>query len=67
MLTQTQRFCRVSYIGFTAGTRKHRDARNVTHAYAIPLLQIKAPKSGMRTNKNLLRMCDAQQTIKIGM
>jgi len=29
---RTQPFCRVSYIGFTAGTRKHRDARNVIHA-----------------------------------
>src|SRR5664280_2587714 len=26
-----------------------------------------SPKSGVQTNNNLLRMCDAQQTIKIGM
>jgi hypothetical protein len=25
------------------------------------------PEIGVRTNKTLLRMCDAQQTIKIGM
>jgi len=61
-----QRFCRVSYSGFTAGTRKPRDRRNVTHAQAIPLLHKEAPKSGVRTNKNLLCMCDAQQTGKIG-
>jgi hypothetical protein len=29
---KTQRFCRISYVGFTAGARKHRGARNVTHA-----------------------------------
>ena len=28
MFAKTQRFCRVSNSGFTAGTRKHRDARN---------------------------------------
>ena len=32
VLARTQRFCRVSYIGSAAGTRKHRDARNGTHA-----------------------------------
>jgi hypothetical protein len=26
-----------------------------------------SPKSGVQTNNNLLCMCDAQQTIKIGM
>jgi len=36
-------------------------------AKAIPLLHKEAPKSGVRTNKALLRVCDAQQTIKIGM
>jgi len=36
-------------------------------AKAIPLFHKEAPKSGVRTNNTLLRMCDAQQTIKIGM
>ena len=46
-----QRFCRVSYSGFTAGTRKPRDRRNVTHAQAIPLLHKEAPKSGVRNEQ----------------
>ena len=29
---QTQRFCRVSYIGLTAATRKHRDTRSVPNS-----------------------------------
>jgi hypothetical protein len=64
---ETQRFCRVSYIDFTAGARKHRGARNVTPAEAIPLLHKDASKSGVPTNKNLRRMFDARQIIKIGM
>jgi hypothetical protein len=60
-----QRFCRVSYIGFTAVPQKHRDAGNVT-----PPKRFRCFKGGLemgRTNNNLLRACDAQQTIKIGM
>jgi hypothetical protein len=34
---------------------------------AIPLTSNEAPKSGLRTTKNLLPMWDAPQTIKIGM
>jgi hypothetical protein len=29
---QTRRFCRVSYIGLTAATRKHRDTRSVPNS-----------------------------------
>ena len=31
LFPQPLNFCSVPYIGFTAGTRKHCDARNVTH------------------------------------
>jgi hypothetical protein len=35
--------------------------------WVYDVLMNDSPKSGVQTNNNLLCMCDAQQTIKIGM
>ena len=67
MFPQTRPFCRVSYIGFTlvrASIALHETWSTLKRfRYFIQ----EAPKSGVRTNKALLRMFDTQQTIKIGM
>jgi hypothetical protein len=34
---RTRCFCRVSYIGLTAATRKHQDTRSVPNVQVIPI------------------------------